>query len=79
MFYFATRNYQRVSPKEIQRKKKYKREIHASTSGPKHKCAVCGRTELDGDNLEFRFCTKCDGSYEYCQDHLFTHEHIKKH
>lgn len=43
----------------------------------KHKCAVCGRTELDGDNLEFRFCSKCDGNYEYCQDHLFTHKHIK--
>ena len=43
----------------------------------KHKCAVCGRTELDGDNLEFRFCSKCDGNYEYCQDHLFTHTHIK--
>lgn len=79
LFYFATRNYQRVSPKEIKRKKKYKQQIKVSTSGPKHKCAVCGRTELDGENLEFRYCSKCDGSYEYCQDHLFTHEHIKKH
>lgn len=43
----------------------------------RHKCAVCGRTELDGDNLQFRFCSKCNGNYEYCQDHLFTHEHIK--
>lgn len=43
----------------------------------KHKCAICGRTELDGDDLEFRFCSKCDGNYEYCQDHLFTHKHIK--
>ena len=45
----------------------------------RHKCAVCGRTELDGDNLEFRFCSKCDGNYEYCMDHLFTHEHVTKH
>ncbi len=43
----------------------------------KHKCAVCGRTELDGDGMEFRFCSKCDGNYEYCQEHLFTHKHIK--
>ena len=43
----------------------------------KHKCAVCGRTELDGDNLEFRFCSKCKGNYEYCQDHLFTHKHVQ--
>ncbi|MCR5486722.1 MAG: hypothetical protein K6F35_04235 [Lachnospiraceae bacterium] len=43
----------------------------------KHKCAICGRTELDGEHLEFRFCSKCDGNYEYCQEHLFTHQHIK--
>ena len=43
----------------------------------KHKCAICGRTENDGDDLEFRFCSKCNGNYEYCQDHLFTHEHVK--
>lgn len=43
---------------------------------PKHRCAVCGRTELDGDDLIFRFCTKCEGNYEYCQDHLYTHIHV---
>ena len=43
----------------------------------RHKCAVCGRTELDGENLQFRFCSKCNGNYEYCQDHLFTHTHIQ--
>ena len=42
---------------------------------PRHRCAICGRTELDDDNLEFRFCSKCNGSYEYCSDHLYTHEH----
>ena len=33
--------------------------------------------ESDDPTLEFRFCSKCEGNYEYCQDHLFTHEHIK--
>ena len=42
-----------------------------------HKCAVCGRTEKDSPNLEFRFCSKCNGNYEYCSEHLFTHQHIK--
>ncbi|HIR00024.1 MAG TPA: hypothetical protein IAB23_10190 [Candidatus Scybalocola faecavium] len=45
--------------------------------GARHRCAVCGRTELDDDTLEFRFCSKCNGNYEYCQDHLFTHTHVK--
>lgn len=40
-----------------------------------HKCAVCGRTEKDDDRLEFRYCSKCNGEYEYCSDHLYTHEH----
>lgn len=43
----------------------------------KHKCAVCGRTELDNPDLTFRFCSKCNGNYEYCSDHLFTHMHVE--
>jgi hypothetical protein len=44
--------------------------------GTKHRCAVCGRTELDGDDLIFRYCSKCEGNLEYCQDHLYTHIHV---
>lgn len=43
-----------------------------------HKCCICGRTELDNPELEFRYCSKCDGEYEYCSDHIFNHEHKKK-
>ena len=46
--------------------------------GARHRCAICGRTELDNPNLEFRYCSKCDGNYEYCSDHLFTHEHVHR-
>ena len=45
---------------------------------PKHKCAVCGRTELDDENLVFRFCSKCAGNYEYCNENLYTHINIGK-
>jgi hypothetical protein len=44
-------------------------------SGARHKCAICGRTELDNPDLTFRYCSKCTGNKEYCQDHLFTHTH----
>jgi len=44
----------------------------------RHKCAVCGKTELDDSSLEFRYCTKCEGDYEYCMEHLYTHVHVKK-
>ena len=46
------------------------------SGGPRHRCAVCGRTELDDPNLEFRYCSKCAGEYEYCMDHLYTHVHV---
>lgn len=41
----------------------------------KHRCSICGRTEKDDENLEFRYCSKCNGNYEYCSDHIFDHEH----
>lgn len=88
IFYFATRNYHRISPKEIKRKSNYRRQVRnaynpdnvvqfrGKSTVTRHKCSVCGRTELDDENLEFRFCSKCDGNYEYCMDHLYTHEHV---
>ncbi len=80
IFFLSSRNMRRFSPKERARKAKFKRQsaphMHYS-NGAKHRCAVCGRTELDDPCLEFRFCSKCNGNYEYCQDHLFTHEHVK--
>lgn len=78
VFFLMTRNYKRVSPGEIHRKRKFKQATSNPKGVTKHKCAICGRTELDGDNLEFRFCSKCDGNYEYCQDHLFNHVHKHK-
>ena len=84
LFYFSSRNFKAHSPKEIHRRNEYKRSIKMAKrsnvnapNGAKHCCAVCGRTELDDPSLEFRFCSKCNGNYEYCQDHLFTHTHVK--
>ena len=76
LFYFGTINYKNYSPREVKRKRTYHREVRNANGISKHKCAVCGRTENDGDGLVFRFCSKCEGNYEYCQNHLFTHEHV---
>ena len=88
IYFFATRNYKRYSPKEFNRRRNFKREVKNSSgnvinfqgkrTNAIHKCVVCNRTELDDDDLEFRFCSKCDGNYEYCMEHLYTHEHVKK-
>ena len=78
VFYLTSRNAIRMSPKQIKRRHEFKKEVHKATGVTKHKCAICGRTEETNPDLEFRFCSKCDGNYEYCQEHLFTHEHVKK-
>ena len=73
--------------KQAKRRAEYRKrnEGYAANSGyrnssggvTKHKCAICGKTENDGENLVFRFCTKCNGNYEYCSEHIYTHEHVK--
>ncbi len=53
---------------------------YRSKSGEKpyrHKCTVCGRTDTDYPNLEFRYCSKCNGYYCYCIDHINNHAHIQ--
>lgn len=78
IFLLMTRNYRRYAPKEFKRRQDFKREMIKITrkSQTRHRCAACGRTELDGPELEFRYCSKCQGNYEYCQDHLYTHQHV---
>ena len=84
IFYFGTKDFSRYNPKEIHRRNEFRRAMEpqgrmksGSGSVTKHKCAICGRTELDDTNLEFSFCSRCNGNYEYCQDDLFTHTHVK--
>ncbi len=77
VFWVTSKNRMHISPKQVKRRHEYKREVKRHTRVTKHKCAICGRTEVDSPDLEFRFCSKCDGNYEYCQEHLFTHQHVK--
>lgn len=84
IFFLGSRNMRPYSPKQMKRKREFQKNIRKAQrpvqmypNGARHRCAVCGRTELDDPNLEFRYCSKCGGNHEYCQDHLFTHTHIK--
>ena len=44
----------------------------------RHKCSVCGRTDADYPNLEFRYCSKCAGYHCFCIDHINNHVHFDK-
>lgn len=43
----------------------------------RHKCTVCGRTDTDCPDLEFRYCSKCAGYFCYCIDHINNHTHVQ--
>ncbi|MCM1144804.1 MAG: rhomboid family intramembrane serine protease [Blautia sp.] len=78
VFFVTSRNMMHLNPKQIHRRQEFKRDIKRGSSGiTKHKCAICGRTEKDSPDLQFRFCSKCDGNYEYCEEHLYTHTHVR--
>ncbi len=80
VFFLRSKGKMHLSVRQIKRQQEFHQKMRSAgqTKGiTRHKCAICGRTELDGDDLEFRFCSKCNGNYEYCQYHLFTHEHVK--
>ncbi len=80
VFFLRSKGKMHMSVGQIKRQQEFHQKMRSAgqTKGiTRHKCAICGRTELDGDDLEFRFCSKCNGNYEYCQYHLFTHEHVK--
>lgn len=53
----------------------------ASTAKPKapytHRCTVCSRTDVSDPDLEFRYCSRCNGYHCYCQDHINNHTHIQ--
>ncbi len=42
-----------------------------------HRCAVCGRTDATNPELEFRYCSRCNGYFCYCQEHINNHTHIE--
>ena len=48
----------------------------AREQGYRHKCEVCGRTDTDFPDLQFRYCSKCAGYHCFCEDHIFNHTHF---
>ncbi len=49
----------------------------AKSENYNHRCTVCGRTDVSNPELEFRYCSRCNGYHCYCEDHISNHEHIE--
>lgn len=43
---------------------------------PRHRCHVCGKTDLTNPEMDFRYCSKCAGDQCYCPEHIRNHEHV---
>ena len=86
-------SYWRGRAKSKVRQQQYKNAWQRPGSGPKvvnfhdaktqtkaqylHKCAVCGKTDVSDPQMEFRYCSKCNGYSCYCADHINSHIHIQ--
>jgi hypothetical protein len=77
IFFIVTRKNFRT-PAQAKRQKEFRRHVVKMKTISRHKCAICGRSEETDPDEEFRFCSKCEGNYEYCSKHIYTHAHVKK-
>ena len=41
-------------------------------------CEVCGKTDTDYPELEFRYCSRCAGYHCFCIDHINRHQHHRE-
>ena len=75
--FLKSRTRQQTSPQTIQFKKAAAaQQREEKAQGYRHKCEVCGRTDADYPDLQFRYCSRCAGYHCYCEDHIFNHTHI---
>lgn len=73
--YMADRAAYQRRPQTVQFKKAVKQA--QQTKGYNHKCTVCGKTDADHPDMQFRYCSKCSGYHCFCQDHIFNHVHFE--
>lgn len=78
VLYISMKKARGVSHAQRKRSKEYKKKINNTLKNRVHVCSFCGITSKENPDMEFRYCSRCDGNKEYCMDHLFTHEHVKK-
>ncbi|NLU25250.1 MAG: rhomboid family intramembrane serine protease [Clostridiales bacterium] len=74
LHYFTEKRKYQHSRQTVQFKRAVKEQ--QQQKGYHHKCAVCGRTDTDYPDLQFRYCSKCAGYHCFCQDHIFSHVHF---
>jgi len=68
----------RTSPQVVNFKKAAKQVKRDLADKPyRHKCAVCGKTDTENPDLEFRYCSRCNGYHCFCIEHINNHIHFE--
>lgn len=60
----------------IVRKQKFNASMNSASKEYFHKCRVCGVTDVENPDIQFRYCSKCSGRQCYCENHIKDHKHI---
>ncbi len=42
----------------------------------RHRCTLCGVTNVEDPKRQFRYCSKCEGNLCYCMEHIASHAHV---
>ncbi len=64
------------SIRQAHRRADFQRRATRRGALPFHRCVICGITEKESPKMDFRYCSKCAGNHEYCEEHLKSHEHV---
>jgi len=68
----------RANPQALNFKRAARKAQRAQSHLPyRQKCAICGITDVDRPDMEFRYCSRCDGYHCYCSEHINNHIHYQ--
>ena len=80
-FLFFGKDVANLFPARVVRKKPKNMHMHKAAPSKAqnytHRCTVCGKTDVTNPELEFRYCSRCNGYFCYCQDHINNHTHVE--
>ena len=68
----------RANPQALNFKRAARKAKRAQSHLPyRQKCSICGITDVDHPDMEFRYCSRCEGYHCYCIDHINNHLHYQ--
>ena len=74
---FRKKTPKKTGPIPFQAAGSYQATVATPRAPYTHRCTVCGKTDVSHPDLEFRYCSRCNGYHCYCEEHINNHSHIQ--